>query len=109
MIRTNSKKAIENIKKYILENFTPYYEGDVDETDFKKVAKYIQKAIYTEKIKNNKNAWRYSKQDIFKDWAQGLPSILDTCYYYNRSAVDDLAVILEETEEEKKQIYRGKS
>ena len=26
----------------------------------------------------------------FKDWAQGLPSILDTCYYYNRSAIDDL-------------------
>lgn len=101
MIRTNSKKAIENIRKYILENFTPYYEGDVDKTDFKKVAKYIQNAIYTEKIKYDKNAWRYSKQDIFKDWAQGLPSILDTCYYCNRSAVDDLAIILEETEEEK--------
>lgn len=27
--------------------------------------------------------------------------ILDTCYYYNRSAVDDLGAILEETEEEK--------
>ena len=38
---------------------------------------------------------------MFVDWCQGLPSALDTLYYYNRSAVDDLAAILEETEEEK--------
>ena len=38
---------------------------------------------------------------IFADWCAGLPSILNTCYYYNRSAVDDLGEILEETEEEK--------
>lgn len=37
----------------------------------------------------------------FRDWAQGLPSALDTCYYYNRSAVDDLGTILEQTESEK--------
>ena len=30
-----------------------------------------------------------------------MPSILDTCYYYNRSAVYDLGAILEETAEEK--------
>ena len=33
--------------------------------------------------------------------AAGLPSVLDTCYFYNRSAVDDLGAILEETESEK--------
>ena len=37
----------------------------------------------------------------FVDWAQGLPSVLDTCYFYNRSAVDDLGDILEETQEER--------
>ena len=37
----------------------------------------------------------------FTDWCQGLPSVLDTCYYYNRSAVEDLGAILEETAEEK--------
>lgn len=109
MIRTNSKKAIENIRKYILENFTPYYEGDVDEKDFKKVAKYIQKAVFNEKIKFDVNSWRYSDQTIFKDWCQGLPSILDTCYYYNRSAVDDLAIILEETNEEKNKYTEEKA
>lgn len=109
MIKTNSKKAIENIRKYILENFTPYYEDDVDEKDFKKVAKYIQKAVFNEKIKFNVNSWRYSDQTIFKDWCQGLPSILDTCYYYNRSAVDDLAIILEETNEEKNKYTEEKA
>lgn len=42
-----------------------------------------------------------SIQDLFIEWCQGLPSVLDTCYYYNRSAVDDLASILEQNEQEK--------
>ena len=29
-----------------------------------------------------------------------MPSVLDTCYYYNRSAVVDLGKILDETPEE---------
>lgn len=109
MIRTNSKKAIENIRKYILENFTPYYKNDVDEKDFKKVAKYIQNAVYNEKIKNDRNSWRCGIQANFTAWCQGLPSVLDTCYYYNRSAVDDLANILEETEEEKNKYTEEKA
>lgn len=32
----------------------------------------------------------YTNEQVFIDWCQGLPSILDTCYYYNRSAVADL-------------------
>lgn len=40
-------------------------------------------------------------QNIFAEWAAGLPSVLDTCYFYNRSAVDDLAEILEESDSEK--------
>lgn len=42
-----------------------------------------------------------TEQERFEEWAAGLPSILDTCYYYNRSAVDDLGAILEETDSEK--------
>lgn len=37
----------------------------------------------------------------FCDWAQGLALGGLFCYYYNRSAVDDLGDILEETEEER--------
>ena len=45
----------------------------------------------------------YTNEQVFIDWAQGLPSVLDTCYYYNRSAVDDLGAILEQSEREKAQ------
>lgn len=38
---------------------------------------------------------------IFEDWARGLALGGLFCYYYNRSAKDDLGEILEETEEEK--------
>ena len=41
------------------------------------------------------------KAAAFADWCAGLPSVLDTLYFYNRSAVDDLGAILEETEQEK--------
>ena len=32
---------------------------------------------------------------------KGLPSVLDTLYFYNRSAVDDLGEVLEQSEREK--------
>ena len=38
---------------------------------------------------------------IFEDWARGLALGNLFCYYYNRSAKDDLGKILEESEEEK--------
>ena len=104
MLKTNSKKAIENIKNYIINNFdfTNYdgYVEDEEPTTFEAIAKFIYKCFITEKRYNNDN-YKYSEQAIFLDWCSGLPSVIDTCYFYNRSAVEDLAVILEETETEK--------
>ena len=103
MLKTNSKKAIENIKTYIVNNFdfTNYEDGTTEEpTTFEAIAKFIYNCFITEKRYNNDN-YRYSEQAIFFDWCSGLPSVIDTCYFYNRSAIDDLAVILEETETEK--------
>ena len=103
MLKTNSKKARENIRNYIIAN----YDGagyDLPETDdFKTIAKTIYRTFTEEKYYGAENAQRrgMSKIDLFREWAAGLPSILDTCYYYNRSAVDDLAAILEETDTEK--------
>ena len=102
MLRTNSKKAIENIRAYVLENFVAEYADDtVNPEDFRQVAG----AIYADYFRVIKEDYRYKKhnmsmQDLFEDWAQGLPGILDTGYYYNRSALKDLANILEETEAE---------
>lgn len=103
MLKTNSKKARENIQQYIIDHFTP--EGYTDETieGFENVAAFILKTFRSEKY-STKEDFRYYKGIealAFKDWAQGLPSVLDTCYYYNRSAVEDVAAILEETTEEK--------
>jgi hypothetical protein len=103
MLKTNSKKAKENIQQYIIDNFTP--EGYTDETitGFENVATFILNTFRSEKY-GCKEDYKYycnCELDAFVDWCSGLPSLLDTCYYYNRSAADDLAVILEETDEEK--------
>ena len=98
MLKTNSKQAKENIKKYIMEHFEPYEEHEklMEDKPFNEVCKYILDTMNTEK-RYNRSSTEY---ETFKDWSQGLPHILDTCYYYNRSAVKDLMVILEETEED---------
>lgn len=103
MLKTNSKQARENIKKYIINNFEcmDYLEeGEKEPETFQEIAMYIYETFYSEKIKHDKR--RLSEYEYFIEWCQGLPSVLDTCYYYNRSAVEDLGNILEETQEERK-------
>ena len=98
MLRT--KKAIVNIRAYIMDNFTPANYTDNPPKDFPGVAAFILDTFRKEKMSD----FRYHNCNefaAFEDWCQGLPSVLDTCYYYNRSAVDDLGAILEETAEEK--------
>ena len=98
MLRT--KKANENIRAYIMGNFTPENYTEDPPKDFPEVAAFILDIFRKEKMSDS----RYhdcSEFAAFTDWCQGLPSVLDTCYYYNRSAVDDLGAILEETAEEK--------
>lgn len=100
MLRTNSKQARENVRAYILNRFTPENYTDNPPQDFPGVAAFILDIFHSEKPAVGVYA-RMTEIERFTDWAQGLPSILDTCYYYNRSAVDDLGAILEETEKEK--------
>ena len=98
MLRT--KKAIENIRAYIMDNFTPENYTDNPPEDFPGAAAFILDTFRKEKMPDV----RYhdcSEFAAFTDWCSGLPAVLDTCYYYNRSAVDDLGAILEETAEEK--------
>lgn len=105
MLRTNSKKAVENIRAYIIKHFDgENYNFSGDANDFHEVAAFIYKCFIDEKYKGAEGYYArrgYRMQDIFEEWAAGLPSVLDACYYYNRSAVDDLTEILEETESEK--------
>lgn len=100
MLKTNSKQARQNVQAYIMQGFTgENYSIETPET-FKDTAAVIMKIFNSEKPAEGAYS-RMNEQERFTDWAQGLPSILDTGYYYNRSAVDDLGAILEETAEEK--------
>lgn len=50
--------------------------------------------MFEEVIENDKR--RLSVHQYFEEWCKGLPACFDTCYYLNRSAVDDLGDILEQ-------------
>ena len=102
MLRTNTKKANENIRAYIMDNFTPENYTDNPPKYFPEVAAFILDVFRTEqKHILNCDYYRAIEFAAFTDWCQRFPAVLDTCYCYNRSAVDDLGAILEETAEEK--------
>lgn len=103
MLKTNTKKAAENIRVYIVNNFTPEGYTENPPQEWHEIAAFILDTFRNEKYSrpNDYKYYRYSEIAAFLDWAAGLPGVLDTCYFYNRSAVDDLAAILEETDEEK--------
>ena len=105
MLKSNSKKACENIREYIMQD-SDYlsecaeYDGVTlnDRTDFLSYAWRLFTGQKKHDIEQNYNNPNFG---IFLDWARGLALGSLFCYYYNRSAVDDLGAILEETEEEK--------
>lgn len=104
MLKTNSKKARENVRAYIIVNFDPTnYDLKKAPESWPEIAAFILDAFRSEKYYSLEYMQRakLSEQTVFAEWAAGLPSVLDTCYFYNRSAVDDLAGILEESESEK--------
>ena len=103
MLRTNTKKARENIQAYIIEHFDASNYTDDPPATWPEIAAFILETFQDEKYYSTKYMYRVMMSDerVFIDWCQGLPSVLDTCYYYNRSAVDDLSAILEESESEK--------
>lgn len=109
MLRTNSKKAMENIKKEIMDSYEAAneyytYEGREAKTDFNEICADILEAFRIEKLEHDCYyiAGRASKSEIFMDWMAGLPTAFPVSDdVFLRSAVDFLGNILEETEEEK--------
>lgn len=65
-------------------------------TNFDQAREFVIKR-WTEEEGWGRNHYYKTAFDCFLAWCQGLPSALDTCYFYNRSAIKNLAVILEET------------
>ena len=88
-LRSNSKKAVENIRQYIRDGYNPDgYELQEPDT-FPALAAQLLQVFRSEKYHLPQDVRYYygSEQAAFADWCAGLPSILDTCYFYNRSAV----------------------
>lgn len=97
MLRSTNKKVLDKIRKYIIDGVDHEYFGLEADPDFKTACKLILQAC-----QNEKRYCRYNNDyEMFKDWAQGLPTAFNTSYYYNVSAVDLLADWLEETDSEK--------
>lgn len=103
MLKTNSKAARQNIRRYIVDNATLEDYTTNTPQDFPELAKLILATFRNEKYSMPEDFRYYNNSEFlaFADWCAGLCGILDTCYYYNRSAVDDLGEILEESTEEK--------
>lgn len=103
MLKTNSKKAAENIRAYIVDRFNPEEYTDNPPQEFPEIAAFILDTFRSEKYWCLQDVRYYHGCELlaFRDWCAGLAGVLDTCYYYKRSAVDDLSAMLEETEQEK--------
>lgn len=114
MLRTNSKKAIENIWKYvegfretINEELVSFEENPnyIQDGDKKTLAAYIYNYYYETYKKNNYKAGTTNDQELFYNWAQGLTmcGMFDFFLYREETNPKNiLGEILEETETEKK-------
>ncbi len=102
MLKTNSKLVRENITNYIVSWSRDYIAdqyGRELETDAD-----VLRAVYEIFIDEKRHDFNWGKVpeiDVFSDWASGLALGGLFCYYYNRSAVDDLGSILDETDAER--------
>lgn len=101
-LKTNSKKAIENIRAYIMENFEAWYFEDVYQEKAPVDFSGICKAIYNDYVKYISNDNYYhgkESQATFFDYTGILPSMFN-CSFRLCNSVHDLSVILEQTEQE---------
>lgn len=106
MLRTNNKKAKENIRIWILANYTPEGYANAFQTEtgeympenFPAVSASIMDVFHKEK---GVDVRRYGLEIAFTDWMQGLPSILKTLSLLGWEVAEILGGWLEETAEEK--------
>ena len=106
MLRTNSKKVREKIRVYIQEGFDPEY-CDSNPGTYPEICRAILAEF--QRVKGHEFSRRVSRQELFEDYLQGLPSILNSMYYYNVSAVDLVGGILEETKEEREKFTESQA
>ena len=109
MLRTNCKEAKNNLRAYVVKNFTgdnyaPKYDyittaeelGKPADTIFSMVAWAVWTEFHREKDGDNR---RISNQELFVEWLGGLPSV-GIGDFWCGDAKADLKAILKETDEE---------
>ena len=103
MLKTNSKKAKENLRNYIIENVL--HNNETECTTIDEAAATLKKHFNVEKLHPYNlqliRSGKTTEKTIFKSWLQGLPHGGIGDYWYFCNAADILGSILEETEEEK--------
>lgn len=101
MLKTNSKKARANVRRYFEDMDDGYLEERAAFTgdEIRDPLAYAFRCFLDEKSGDIRRAG-FPAFYVFRSWAQGLALGGVFLYYYNRPARDDLAAILEETPEE---------
>lgn len=96
MLKTNNKKVRESIKKWVADNYYDESYG-LEAKDFKEICKNI-KSIFEKEKSSRRACWCL---EDFKEWCEGLPTLLDTWPLMIDEVIDILGGILEETQEER--------
>lgn len=109
MLKTNSKKAKENLKNYIMKysqssfnDSKNFYKKDFGyNNSFKDRCTWLYKKFRDEK-KNEEKAYNNNEFLMFDSWTAGLACNKLFLYrWFTRSAKNDLGAILEESEKQK--------
>lgn len=104
MLKTNSKKARENVRAYILTDadyIRENYGFPTDTATEDETLAFIYRTFCEEERHGIEQNYGNPCFVIFEDWARGLALGGVFLYYYNKPAVDVLGDILEETAEER--------
>lgn len=107
MLKTNSKQVKEKVLNYIIDSVEDWELDNQDLAEAWQSYKYYGTKEYNKAICKTildiiikEKHINYVSYYEFKDYCQGLPSILDCNYYYNVSAKKIIKEWLEETDEE---------
>jgi hypothetical protein len=96
MLRTNSKKYLQNIETYILDaiNTEDHKINNIDTyTGAQKIAFLM--ACYNSEYNHKYNVRRYpNEQERFANWLAGLPSVISLPYYG-----DNIIILAQELQE----------
>lgn len=76
-MRTNDRRVCEKIQAYIQESIESARSSDYPDLDILQVAADFERVAY---YPANFAHFKHNRQAMFKDWMQGLPSVLPMDY-----------------------------